>query len=241
MKHAKMFCILLIGTLFFGGICFAQQKSSASIVVSGNIPGFQSTACYRLQVGAFSKLLNAEEAYNRLDDAGLNPSIEQYKRLLCVFIGDVDARDVPSLINKIRHLGFTEILIKEEAAIRRQPVQKRRQTVKQLDSSKRSLPANQPQKYSYKNNQQRTNNITIDSEDEFYYMYDNWLSRENNETLWSYEPDEIESLEEALLNSDKSDYDVPYRAMTLPPIILSAVILECTKLSRLISTTKWHL
>jgi rare lipoprotein A len=69
---------------------------------------------YRLQVGSYKVPKNAIEAFDKLKNAGLNPSYERYGELYRVVLSGVKSDDVKSVAEKIGQAGFSEALIKEE-------------------------------------------------------------------------------------------------------------------------------
>jgi hypothetical protein len=110
MKRSCIFLYLFLLSV----LCFAQRN--AGITVIGRIPDAADGKLYQMQVGAFKLLHNAFNAADKLRNASLNPSYEEYMGLTRVLIKGVSAQDVPSYIEKIRRAGFSEVYIKIDLA-----------------------------------------------------------------------------------------------------------------------------
>jgi cell division protein FtsN len=104
--------------VFFSALCFAQQTPR----ITGVHPDPASNNRYRLQVGAYTKTANAASAFAKLKRAGFTPAKEPYKNLTRVFIAGVKAKDVKSYTRRIAALGFREIYITKETAVKQAPV-----------------------------------------------------------------------------------------------------------------------
>jgi hypothetical protein len=115
MKRLCVFMLVFLLSVF----CFAQQN--AGIKVIGRIPDAGDTRLYQLQVGSFRVICNAENAFERLRAASLNPSYEKYGDLTRVLIKGVSGRIVRSCIELIRRAGFSEVLVKLDGTAGRQP------------------------------------------------------------------------------------------------------------------------
>ncbi|GHV95110.1 hypothetical protein AGMMS50293_14300 [Spirochaetia bacterium] len=101
------FSLLLLST-----ISFAQQSTTFKII--GRVPNTESTKLYQLQVGAFKIEQNAETAFGNLSAASLNPVYEKYLDFTRVMIRGIGAKDIASCLEKLRALGFNEIIIRED-------------------------------------------------------------------------------------------------------------------------------
>jgi len=110
MRHTIFFLILL----FFSAFCFAQQNSNFNVI--GRLPNAGDNRLYQIQVGAFRYFQNAEIAYQRLSNASLNPAYDYFLNLTRVVINGVAARDVPFYIQRIRNMGFTEVIIRIDSS-----------------------------------------------------------------------------------------------------------------------------
>ena len=106
MKRTLFFLILL----FLSAFCFAQQNSGLRVI--GRVPSADDNRLYQIQVGAFRLFQNAERVYERLNSASLNPAYESFLNLTRIVINGVAARDVPSCLQRIRNLGFTDVVIR---------------------------------------------------------------------------------------------------------------------------------
>jgi hypothetical protein len=103
-----------VNILFFSSLCFSQHGPVFKVL--GRIPDSGSSALYQIQVGAFRNRYNAEKVFEKLDNALLNPVYEEYLHLTRVMAADIATRDVPGCLEKLRGLGFTEVIIREDAA-----------------------------------------------------------------------------------------------------------------------------
>jgi len=101
---------MLIGLCLLTVWCFAQQD--AGIRVIGRIPDATDRKLYQIQVGAYKITRNAEDAYEKLRTASLNPSYEQYRDFTRVAIKGIRAGDIPRYIERVRRAGFSELFIK---------------------------------------------------------------------------------------------------------------------------------
>ena len=105
--------------LFFSVFCFAQQNSGFRII--GRLPGEGDDRIYQIQVGTFMLYQNAEIAFEKLNNASLNPAYENFFNFTRVVINGVAARDVPSYLQRIRNTGFTEVILKIDGGAAVQP------------------------------------------------------------------------------------------------------------------------
>jgi rare lipoprotein A len=69
---------------------------------------------YRLQVGSYRIARNAVDAFEKLKNAGLNPSYERNGEFFRVVLAGVRGEDVQSVAEKLGAAGFREALIREE-------------------------------------------------------------------------------------------------------------------------------
>jgi hypothetical protein len=107
----KLFIILNL--LFFSVMCFAQQSASFKII--GKIPQTDSKQLYQIQVGAFKIYSNAETVFERLSKSSFNPKYEKYQDFTRVIIAGVNAKDVANYLERLKNLGFKEVLIRGES------------------------------------------------------------------------------------------------------------------------------
>jgi len=107
---------LLINLLLLSTLCFSQQYSNLRI--TGRVPGAGDNRTYQIQVGAFKQFQNAEEAFQRLYNASLNPSYETHFDLTRVVINEIAARDVPQYLQRIQNAGFIDVIIRTDQRLR---------------------------------------------------------------------------------------------------------------------------
>jgi hypothetical protein len=103
---------ILLGMFLLTILCYSQQNISVKVI--GIIPPSESTKPYQMQVGAFKVRQNAEAVFNRLKSEGLTPAYEQYNDFTRVMIRGISAGNVTACLEKIKQLGFTEVIIKED-------------------------------------------------------------------------------------------------------------------------------
>jgi hypothetical protein len=101
---------IIINLLFVSALGFSQQN--AGITVTGRMPQADDSRLYQLQVGSFKVTQNAERVFERLTNAALNPSYEQYLDFTRVLIRGIGVRDLPFYLEKIKNAGFSEVFIK---------------------------------------------------------------------------------------------------------------------------------
>jgi cell division septation protein DedD len=77
-------------------------------------PGGQDRTLYRVQVGAFSARPNAQEAFNRLLNAGFSPVFEVQGGLTRVQIPWVRGDEMQVIGRRLYSIGFREVLIRSE-------------------------------------------------------------------------------------------------------------------------------
>ena len=68
---------------------------------------------YKIQVGTFLNTANANTAFIRLHNAGLNPSFENHMGSTRVLVTGVELRHLPSMVHRVNEAGFNEIWIRE--------------------------------------------------------------------------------------------------------------------------------
>jgi cell division protein FtsN len=86
--------------------------NSAKIIP--RLPDPSSMKVYRVQVGAFSRTVLAQEFFNRLKSAGFSPAFEQHGSLFRVVIPGIKASDMSSIAWRLGAAGFNEAWIREE-------------------------------------------------------------------------------------------------------------------------------
>jgi len=93
-------------------LCFAQQNLPKKII--GEIPSISSDKLYLIQVGAFKISENADDYAAMLKQGGLTPVYESYLDYTRVMITGITAKQVVSLLMKLKELGFDEVIIRED-------------------------------------------------------------------------------------------------------------------------------
>ena len=104
--------IFSISVLFISAYCFSQQNLPSRIF--GDIPNPNSAALYQIQVGAYSSTQNAAVVSNQLKSGGLNPVSENHQHLTRVLIKGIPSAEVTSRLERIKRLGFNEVIIRED-------------------------------------------------------------------------------------------------------------------------------
>jgi cell division protein FtsN len=104
----------------------ARPNPAASVPVTNPEPAGKLTFTgslmvqgknYRVQVGSFAELKNASHIFNKLYEAGLNPSFEPYDgKYYRVVIMNVKAEDADDLSQKLATIGITEALAREDVS-----------------------------------------------------------------------------------------------------------------------------
>ena len=106
--------IICFGLLFVSFYGFAQQNLPSKIY--GGIPNPGSAALYQIQVGAYSSAQNAASVFVLLRNSGLNPVSETQQNLTKVIIPEIPAGQIPVTLERIKRLGFNEVIIRENKA-----------------------------------------------------------------------------------------------------------------------------
>ena len=102
----NFFCIL--------SFCAAQQNLPSRII--GGIPGSENTALYEIQVGAFFSAQNLVNTSNLLERNGFNPVFENFRNLTRVIIPGIPANEIISNLERLKRLGFDEVIIRKNQA-----------------------------------------------------------------------------------------------------------------------------
>jgi hypothetical protein len=69
---------------------------------------------YRVQVGAFTSMDHAREAFDRLVSAGFNPDYEQYRNYYRVVISGIPEADISDITRRLSSAGFSDPWIRGE-------------------------------------------------------------------------------------------------------------------------------
>jgi rare lipoprotein A (peptidoglycan hydrolase) len=86
------------------------RNSIAEIRGGPVVPG----RIYRLQIGSFKLPKNAVETFERLSNAGLSPSWENFEGYYRIVLTNIKAEDVPSIAAKLGSAGFKEAIARLE-------------------------------------------------------------------------------------------------------------------------------
>ncbi|MDR3301571.1 MAG: septal ring lytic transglycosylase RlpA family protein [Spirochaetaceae bacterium] len=70
---------------------------------------------YRLQIGSFKQPKNAVDTFERLSNAGLNPSWETFEGYYRIVLTNIKAEDIPSIAAKLGNAGYKEAIARLEA------------------------------------------------------------------------------------------------------------------------------
>ncbi|WP_010256147.1 SPOR domain-containing protein [Treponema primitia] len=92
----------------------APVYQGPSVSVVPRMPGPRDNTLYRVQVGAFKTRVNAQEAFNRLLNAGFSPVFEVQGGLTRVQIPWIRGYEVRALGERLYNAGFREVLLREE-------------------------------------------------------------------------------------------------------------------------------
>jgi rare lipoprotein A len=78
------------------------------------VPETETGGQYRIQVGAYKTPRNAVDAFQRLREAGLNPSYEKYDDYYRVVLSGVRSEDLKTVSERLGRAGFDEALVRKE-------------------------------------------------------------------------------------------------------------------------------
>ena len=98
--------IFSVNLIFITAFCFAQD-----IRIIGRVPSSDDNRTYQIQVGSFLQTRYAENAYERLSRASLNPVYERYNDFTRVIATGIPAAEVTRTIERLRGLGFAEVVV----------------------------------------------------------------------------------------------------------------------------------
>jgi len=99
--------VFFISLIFITAFSFAQE-----IRIIGRVPSSDDNRTYQIQVGSFLQTRYAESAYDRLLRASMNPVYERYNDFTRVIAAGIPAREIPRSIERLRSLGFTEVIVR---------------------------------------------------------------------------------------------------------------------------------
>ena len=78
-------------------------------------PAASPEPLHRVQAGAYRERSNAEDAFNRLENAGLNPSYENLTGLTRVVVAGINERDLDDVVQLIHLAGFSDVWVREDS------------------------------------------------------------------------------------------------------------------------------
>jgi hypothetical protein len=102
---------LIASLLFISFICFAQQNLPGTIYGSFDA---RSTKTYKIQVGSYSYLSNAQNTIARLQRHNLDPVRENYLQYTRVLLRGIPASQVADTLTTIKRAGFNEVWIQQD-------------------------------------------------------------------------------------------------------------------------------
>ena len=111
--------ILFSYFLFIPFFCFAQQNLPAKVY--GGIPSANSGKNYQIQVGAYKLEKNAQDAVLQLKNIDLQPVTEKFRDFTRVYVREIPASQVRSVLSVIAGAGFREVVIREDAPYKGEP------------------------------------------------------------------------------------------------------------------------
>jgi rare lipoprotein A len=93
------------------GVNIKPQSAPAEIKGGPIVPG----RVYRLQIGSYKTPRNAVATFDRLSNAGLNPSWEPFGEYYRIVLTNVKSEDIPAVADKLGQAGFKEAVARIEA------------------------------------------------------------------------------------------------------------------------------
>ena len=91
-----------------------QSVSATAAQIRPGIPPVGTNKSYRIQVGAFQVMRNATNVFEKLKNAGFNPSYEHHGNIYRIVLAGIRAEEVPAIAERLGNAGFQEALIREE-------------------------------------------------------------------------------------------------------------------------------
>lgn len=91
-----------------------QLIDTSPAVIKPGIPPKEMGGTYRIQVGAFTIVLNAVAAFDKVREAGLSPLYERNGEYLRVVLTNVKPEEVSTIAEKLGRVGFRTALIRAE-------------------------------------------------------------------------------------------------------------------------------
>ncbi|MDR3200511.1 MAG: SPOR domain-containing protein, partial [Spirochaetales bacterium] len=89
-----------------------ENRPPARVVPA--LPSAGSGQVWQVQIGAYTVLENAQDAFERAKNAGFSPVYERYARVYRVILPSVQSADIPAVARKLGAAGFSEIWLREK-------------------------------------------------------------------------------------------------------------------------------
>ncbi|MDR2417834.1 MAG: hypothetical protein LBD79_02120 [Treponema sp.] len=91
-----------------------EPIDTSPTVIKPGIPPKEMGGTYRIQVGAYTVVLNAVAAFDKVIEAGLSPLYERNGEYLRVVLTNVRPEEVSAIAEKLGKVGFRTALIRAE-------------------------------------------------------------------------------------------------------------------------------
>ncbi|MDR1398852.1 MAG: hypothetical protein LBJ41_02895 [Treponema sp.] len=91
-----------------------EPIDTSPTVIKPGIPPKEMGGTYRIQVGAYTIVLNAVAAFDKVREAGLSPLYERNGEYLRVVLTNVKPEEVSAIAEKLGKVGFRTALIRAE-------------------------------------------------------------------------------------------------------------------------------
>ena len=91
-----------------------EPVDTSPTVIKPGIPPKEMGGTYRIQVGAYTIVLNAVAAFDKVREAGLSPLYERNGEYLRVVLTNVKPEEVSAIAEKLGKVGFRTALIRAE-------------------------------------------------------------------------------------------------------------------------------
>jgi hypothetical protein len=91
-----------------------EPIDTSPTVIKPGIPPKEMGGTYRIQVGAYTIVLNAVAAFDKVREAGLSPLYERNGEYLRVVLTNIKPEEVSAIAEKLGKVGFRTALIRAE-------------------------------------------------------------------------------------------------------------------------------
>lgn len=92
-----------------------EPIDTSPTVIKPGIPPKEMGGTYRIQVGAYTIVLNAVAAFDKVKEAGLSPLYERNGEYLRVVLTNIKPEEVSTIAEKLGKVGFRTALIRTES------------------------------------------------------------------------------------------------------------------------------